>query len=216
MQKQDSSIPCLKEKGKNADFRDVAREIGSRMPTIRDNYIAYRILQQAKEDFDIDTKKLEKNFSVFYRSLANPNITKFIGLNKDKPPTELRNPISRKKAEALEELIGFMHGTGKERAVMTDSRQLTKLGEILNDEAAYKSLRISRNLEQAYQLTGGEERRLLDNLEHASYFLDESLREIHRHKGSSKVASAVKRCTDTFVEILDNFPKLRKEIGIQK
>jgi hypothetical protein len=203
-------------KGKNADFRDVARETGSKKPTIRDNYIAYRILQQAREDFGIDTKNLEKNFSVFYRSLSDPHITKFIGLNKDRPPRELKNPISLKKRDNLEELIGFIHGTGKDQAVLTDSRQLTKLGEVLNEEAAYKSLRISRNLEQAYQLTGGEKRRLLDNLERASYYLDEALRDVHRHKGSPKVVSAVRRCAGTIVEILDSFPNIRGEIGIQQ
>jgi hypothetical protein len=205
----------VERKGKHADFQHVARETGSKRPTIRDNYIAYRILLQAKEDFGIDTSKLEKNFSVFYRALSNPFITNFIGLNKDKTPMELRNPISHKKADSLDELIGFIHGTNKASAVMTDSRQLTKLGEVLSEEKAYRYLKINRNLEQAYQLTGGEERRLLDNLEHAGYYLDEALSDAHRHKGSSKVVSAIKRCTETLLEILKNFPKIRTDLGIQ-
>ena len=205
----------VERKGKNADFPLVAREIGSKRPTIRDNYIAYRILLQAKEDFGIDTAKLEKNFSVFYRALSDPSISKFIGLNKDKSPMELKNPISPRKADSLEELIGFIHGTNKASAVMTDSRQLTKLGEVLSEERAYKYLKINRNLEQAYQLTSGEERRLLDNLEHAGYYLDEALSDAHRHKTSLKVTSAVKRCTETLLEILKNFPKVRTDLGIQ-
>jgi len=205
----------VERKGKNADFQLVARETGSKKPTIRDNYIAYRILLQAREDFNIDTSKLEKNFSVFYRALSHPSITKFIGLDKEKNPTELKKPISSKKIDSLEELIGFIHGTNKVSAVMTDSRQLTKLGDVLSEEKAYRYLKINRNLDQAYQLTAGEERRLIDNLERAGYYLDEALSDAHRHKTSSKVSIAVKRCTETLIEILKNFPKIKAVLGIQ-
>jgi hypothetical protein len=202
----------VERKGKKGDFVEIARETGSRKATIRDNYVAYRIVLQAKEDFDIDTSKLEKNFSVFYRALGNPSITGFIGLNKDKTPTELRMPVPQKKAVALEELIGYIHGTNKAQAVLTDSRQLTKLGEVLSSKPAYNLLRNSRNLDQAFQLTGGEERRLIDNLNQASFYLDESLRDAHRHKGSSSVASAVKRCAETIWLIFKSFPEIQREM----
>ncbi len=178
----------VEQKGAGADFTEVARETGSRKPTIRDNYIAYCILLQARDTFEIDTSKLEKNFSVFYRALSNPSFTEFISLNKDRSPKDLRMPIPAKKATALEELIGYIHGTNKVDAVLTDSRQLTKLGEILSSKAAYNHLRVNRNLDQAYQLTGGEERRLIDNLNSASFYLDDALRDAHRYKGSARVA----------------------------
>jgi len=202
----------VERKGEGADFAEVARETGSRKPTIRDNYIAFRILLQATDAFEIDTSKLEKNFSVFYRALSNPSFTEFIGLNKDRSPKDLRTPIPAKKAAALEELIGYIHGTSKIDAVLTDSRQLTKLGEILSSKDAYNHLRVNRNLDQAYQLTGGEERRLIDNLNRASFYLDDALRDTHRYKASTRVTRLVKRCAETMSEILRSFPEVQREL----
>ena len=202
----------VESKGKEADFAEIARETGSIRRTIRDNYIAYRILLQASDTFDIDTSKLEKNFSVFYRALGNLSIADFIGLNKDRLPAELQTPISKKKATALKELVSYIHGTKDEVAVLTDSRQLTKLGDVLSNKPAYEYLKAHRKLDQAHQLTGGEERRLIDNLNQASFYLDESLRDAHRHKGSKKVALCMKRCAATMVEILKHFPEIQREL----
>lgn len=200
------------KKGKGADFREAARETGSKANTIRDNYIAYRILLQAREGFEIDTSKLEKNFSVFYRALGNPSITRFIGLTKDKPPRELRQPVPVRKAKTLEELIGYIHGINNTQPVVTDSRQLTMLGEVLENKVAYDHLRVNRSLLRAHELTGGEERRLIDNLDRASFYLDEALRDVHRHRRSPKVAQPLRRCAQTIAEILKHFPQVTQEL----
>lgn len=201
----------IERKGKESDFAKVAREISSTKPVTRDNYISYRIFLQARDDFEIDTSKLEKTFSIFFRALSDPRLTDFIGLNKDKTPIELKEPISKKKADALEELIGFIHGTDQIEAVITDSRQLSKLGEILDNKDAYNHLKRLRNFDQAYQLSGGEERRLIDNLTKASVYLDYALPDALRHKKSLKVAQWVKRCYETILEIVRHFPEVRSK-----
>jgi len=206
-------IAALVERnGPTADFRVVAKETGSRTPTIRDNYIAYRIVLQARDNFDIDTSRLEKDFSVFYRSLSTPAITRFIGLVKDKAPVELQLPVPEEKAGALEELIGFIHGTRKVTRVLNDSRQLTRLGEILENEEALRQLRLSRNLELAHALTGGEERRLVDNLHRASFYLDEALRDAHRHTESKVVSESVFRSAQSMEQILRSYPEVKRRL----
>ena len=202
----------VERNGPTADFRVVGKETGSKTPTIRDNYIAYRIVLQARDNFDVDTSKLEKDFSVFYRSLSTPAITQFIGVVKDKAPVELQLPVPEEKAGALEELIGFIHGTRKVIRVLNDSRQLTKLGEILENEEALRQLRLSRNLELAHALTGGEERRLVDNLHSASFYLDEALRDAHRHPESKVVSESVFRCAQTIEQILRSYPEVKRRL----
>lgn len=205
----------IEQKGKDVDFIEVARETGSRSNTIRNNYITYRVFLQARDNFNIDTSELEKTFSVFYRALTNPVFADFIGLDKVTAPKEMAKPIAKGKASALEELIGFIHGTQEIEPVITDSRQLTKLAEIFDNKEAYIHLRTFRNLEQAYQLSGGEERRLIDNLNKANVFLDDALRDAHRYKKSKKVAKLVERCMETMLEIIGKFPEIIKKMGIK-
>lgn len=201
----------MKKKGKEANFAEIARETGARQSTIRDNYIAYRSYLQAKDRFGVDTENLEKDFSVFFRALSNLNIQGFIGLRKDRNPAELKSPISGKKAEALRELIEFVHGTKEVAPVLTDSRQLTMLGEVLASQEAYNYLRISRNLISANALTSGEERRLIRNLQSADLYLTEALKDAHRYK-DPKVVTQVERCAITLFEILKSFPDIEKKL----
>jgi hypothetical protein len=174
--------------------------------------LLYRIVVQAHEQFDIDTSRLEKDFSVFYRALSTPSITRFIGVLKDKTPAELLRPVPNEKAQALDELIGFIHGTRKVPRVLNDSRQLTKLGEVLENEDALRQLRLSRNLDLAHSLTGGEERRLLDNLSAAGFYLDEALRDAHRHTESERVSELLLRCAQTLRQILKSYPKVQERL----
>lgn len=203
----------VQQKGKEADFAEIARETGSRSDTIRNQYAAYRTYLQAKDIFHIDTSKLEKNFSVFYRAISGTRpIGRFIGLSRDKSPQELRQPISPQKAAALEELIGYIHGTETVKPVIRDSRELTQLGEVLASKPALDNLRLTRNLQRAHELVEGEVRRLLDNLASASYYLDEALKDAHRHKADTKVKAIVRRCAQTMAQITRHFPEVRRNL----
>lgn len=204
----------VEQRGREANFAEIAREIGSTSSHIRNQYIAYRTYLQAK-NFQIDTSKLENIYAVFYRAITgNRSIAQFIGLprDKDKSPHQLRNPVPPKKADALEELIGFIHGTDKVKPVIKESRELSELGETLAIKHALDVLRVTRNLQRAYELTGGELRRLLDNLKAASYYLDMALIDIHRHINEPGVKDLVRRCMQTIAEIVKKFPDVQNEL----
>ena len=83
----------VESKGTQADFVQVAREAGSRKDTVRNFYVAYRILLQARDNFEIDTSRVERDFSVFYLSLRSATVLHFIGVDRDKAPTELHDPV---------------------------------------------------------------------------------------------------------------------------
>lgn len=202
----------VEQRGKEADFSELARDIGSLRPTVRDNYVAYRLYIQARDQFDIDTRNLEKSFGVFYRALSSAPILDFIGLKKEESPVKLRSPISKRKANALKELIEYIHGTAEVEPVLTDSRQLTMLGEVLASPEALDSLRVHKNLKRAYALTGGEERSLMENLQRADFLLGETLKDVYKHKQSTKVAHWVERCAGRMFEILKYFPEVETRL----
>lgn len=206
----------VKDKGDKADFVGIGREIGCDHTVVRDNYIAYNLYIQAKDQFGIDTSRLEERFGVFFRALSSAPIQTFIGLNKIKPLASLKEPISPKKAGAMKELIEYIHGTSEVDPVLTDSRKLSKLGEILDSPVALDYLRHNRNLELAWALTGGEERRLVDNLKNASVYLDEALKDAHRQKENADAQKWIERCAGTMFEILKSYPEIEHKLGINR
>lgn len=203
----------VEAEGKNANFEKIRRRIGVRFATLRDYYIAYRILLQARDRFDIDTSAFEKKFSVFVRALSTQPITRFIGLNKDKTPYDLRLPVPVSKRDELEELIGYVYGTRDVDAVLTDSRKLDDLGEVLDKPKARRILRGTRDLPGAHALVPGGGQRLIDNLALADFYLDESVRDVHHYRDDKEVAEIVNRCASTMNEILRHFPKPKTEVA---
>jgi hypothetical protein len=196
--------------GSKADFKTIAQETGSSESVIRNYYITERVLAQAKAK-QIDTSGMERNLAVFYRALSSRPIVEFLGIKKNEGPESLRQPVPKPKIERLEEVIGYIHGSGKSPPVITDSRQLTMLGEVLESSPALENLRIERNLLSAYQLTSGEEKRLIRNLERATISLRDALKDSYRYKNSNRVKELVKECVQAVNALLRDFPEENRE-----
>src|SRR6266576_878216 len=50
-------------------YRDVMRRIGSKTPTVRQNYVTYRVLLHMEDDDRIAVEKVEEKFSVLYLAM---------------------------------------------------------------------------------------------------------------------------------------------------
>lgn len=202
----------ISEMGERADLDEISEEIGSTPDTVKNFYITYRAYVQARDEFELAVTKIADRFSLLYRALnLYDAIADFVGLVWNKPLAELRNPIPPTKKENLAELINYIYGDESTEPVLTDSRKLRELDAVIADHEALRVLRLSRDLAKAYQLSGGETQRLLDNLKDAGYYLDEALVDVHRHKTEDNVKKAVKRLAETFYQILRHFPELREE-----
>jgi phosphoglycolate phosphatase-like HAD superfamily hydrolase len=193
---------------KRRDFESASDEIGCPVSVVRKNYIAYKALIQARE-FRIDTSRLEQNFSVFFRALGYQNIAAYVGLRTGKTLQELKAPVPRSKRSKLADVISYVHGTEDEPPAMPESRDLKKLGEILADDNARRTLEVTRDFWKAYSDVGGESRKLLDNLLKAGKLLDEALVALHRHKRNRDVLAAVQRVADSFEQVIKQFPDIK-------
>jgi len=203
-------------RGKASDFAEIAREIGSKGPHIRDQYIIYRTYIQAK-DLRIDTSRLENNYAVFYRALTGTRkIAQFIGLSKEGSPQRLKRPVPSNKIDNLEELIGYLHGTNKKRPAIRESREVNDLGEVLASKPALEILRLTGNLQRALELVGGEVHRIIENLKSASFYLDEAVKDAHRQSKNPDVLSLVRRCLRTMAQIVEHFPDAKKDLESNK
>jgi hypothetical protein len=197
------------------NFYEIAREVGSKQDTIRSNYVAYNLYKQAK-DLNIDTSKVEMKFGVFYTALNNSNIREYIGLDPDKSPQKLKKPISNKKAGELKNLIEDLHGTSEIEAIILDSRDIWKLGEILVSAEARKVLHTTRDLDLAFRSTGGEEKALLDNLETASIYLTEAYKTVYLYCKNPTVRNLIARCAGTIEQILRSCPESSQKTAIDR
>lgn len=207
----------VEERGRRANFKEIADETGTYSePTILKHYIAYRAYLQARDDFQIDTSGIEESYSLFYRACtAYPSMQHFIDLSKGRSRRELRRPVPSDKAEALEELIGYIYGTQEVKPVIRESREMGQLAEVIASRRAIKYLRKTRDLERAHDFVAGELPSLIDNLTEASYYLEKALIGIRRHKDERKVKEIVRRLSKIISQIFKHFPDLHKKPEVE-
>jgi hypothetical protein len=202
-------VSLLDRSGEGATFEQVAREIGSRANTVRDNCIAFRLLVQARDSFGIETDYVEERFSVFYRALQQNGIAEYIGLDRSTVQPSQIEIIDKSHQEALRDIIEFVHGTRKVPPVLTDSRLLSRLSTVLGSPAATRALKLTRNLDMAWRTAGGETRALVGYLSDAEFYIREALRTADLHKDEDDVKERVGKLAAAIRQLLTLFPEAK-------
>ena len=138
-------------------YRTVAREIGSNGATVQRNLnalAAYRIIE-SEGFYDIDGLGEESfQFGTFYTATGNAEIANFIGIRQDGVPTHPIIDTCVVGEAHLEELTRYMfEEDSKGDTVLGESRNISKLGDVLGSERSLVALRSGQSLETAYRLT---------------------------------------------------------------
>jgi hypothetical protein len=193
-------VAQLVEQGK-LEFAEIARLIGGKTQTVREHYVSYTLVRQARIGFNLDTELVEESFGILRRALSDPNIRAYIGLDLDRKEKDLSKPLRKTSAGALEEAFRWIFGTKSKPPAIRESRDLSKLGAVLANKKALAALKTSGDLNYAFELSGGEEKRLIETLSKASYELDQAVPMIIRHKKSKDVRSWAEKCLGVMQEI---------------
>lgn len=193
-------IVSLVELGRS--IKSVEEQIGDKQGSVTRNYVSYKLLGQAKDEFDIDVKKAREDFSLLLLAIGQGNIKRFLGLPKKLSETNTNEPVQSDKLENLKDLISWIFGDGENFPVIKESRDITNiLSAVVGSPEAVAYLRTTRDLNGAYDRTDGEEKMVLKYLRTANTKLEVALGIAHRHK-TFEVISQVEKCEQTVEALL--------------
>lgn len=197
-------------------YEQVMRRIGSKTPTVRQNYIAYRLLRHLEDvdDERVDVARVSARFSVLFLSLRAPGVQDYLGIDPQSTPERARKSLSRKQAEHLANFSRWLFGTEEKKAVVEDSRDVDRFGRILEDAAAREYLERTDepSLETAYRLAGGDEDETATHIERAADEIEEALTSAHRYSKSKKLLRPVRRLAEDIFQLLKLFPQIQTEV----
>lgn len=196
------------------DYDDVRRRIGSKAPTVRQNYIAHRMLRQMSDVDDISLKHVEERFSVLYLSLRTLGVQKYLRVDAEASVAKAKLPVPRSRRPQLVNFARWLFGDDKTDPVVTDSRQIDVFGSVLESDAATEYL--ERNprpsLETAARMAGRDEIETAKHIELAADEVELALGSAHHHKTSKRMRSAVERLARDTLQLLELFPSVRSEV----
>lgn len=196
-------------------YEDVMRKIGSNTPTVRQNYISYRLLLQMEECADIHSEQFEERFSVMYLSLRTQGVQKFLEIDIYADPKAAKKPVPKKLFNDLAYFALWLFGDGdKNLPLFSDSRQVDNFGRILESKKAVEYLKRADNpsFEVALRTAGGDEPEILKYIEKAADNIEFALTRVHLYKKSKKMQREVKRCGQDAIQLLGVFPKIRDDV----
>ena len=93
-------IAKLVEKRK-LGYDEVRKQIGSKLPTVRQHYSSYRLLLQMEDKEEISLEKVESKFSVLYLSLRTEGVQKYLHIDIKADPAKAKKPVPSSRLKAL-------------------------------------------------------------------------------------------------------------------
>ncbi len=204
---------------RNMTYVEVMRKIGSKTPTVRQNYITYRLLLQMENAEDrIDIEKVEDKFSVLYLSLRSNGVRTFLQVDIEAEPGKAKKPVPQDKLDNLVDFARWLFGSEKQEPVVTDSRLIDKFGKILETPDAIEYLKRSESpsFETAYRRTGGEEIDVRLLVDRAADSIEEALTSAHRHRDSTQLSRSVHRLGEDALQLIRVFPDVDAQLLASK
>lgn len=133
-------------------YKRLAKAIGSRADYVKDLLTTYPVYQKIEEKDFFDIDNLDENnidFGVYYNALKYPNISKFIGVDVEK-----KNPTRSINIDNLEKLTRWVSEKDSSKSTrLGESRNLTKLNDVLGNAEALNQFEKGRSLEDASKYT---------------------------------------------------------------
>lgn len=172
-------------------YREVAKQIGSRSDTVRQNYTAFKMLLQMEEMENFDWSEVEERFSLLFLSIRSEGTRDFLGVKLTGERPADAQPIPDMKQDNTKEFVGWLFGSGDEKPVVRDSRNVDRFGEILSEPRAVDYLRSTEHpdFETAYSLTSSADL-VVEPLGNAARNIRLALSEIDNRAEEEEVRAA--------------------------
>jgi len=151
-------IAKLIDQGKT--YEQVMRMIGSKTPTVRRLYIAHRLLLQIENSVeDFDPGWAANRFAVLYMSVGTEGAKRYLHIDIMAEPEAARVPVPKEHRQNLTHFARWLFGTDDIRPLVTDTRQVSDFGKILESKDAVQYLEHTPNpdFEVAFRTARGDE-----------------------------------------------------------
>lgn len=203
-------ISYLIEKEK-LSYEEVMRKIGSKTPTVRSHYIAYKLLLQLEDTEGVAIEKIEDKFSVLYLSLRTAGVQKYLGIDIKAEPNKARVPVAQDAEQKLYNYAKWMFGDESNPPLFSDSRNIDKFGKVLLSAEAVTYLETSQNpnFDFALKKAGGDTAEVISLLSQAGDNIEISFSTLHMHGDDKDVQSVARRLALHLVQITKIFPDLK-------
>lgn len=191
-------------------FKDVADMIGIDRTRVGNLYRDQAIVSQAQR-LGIETGPIERTFSLMTVAMSTTKLRNHVGADLGTRTRPGTSPVPPEKEPQLREMIGWIYGDGRIEPKIGESRDISKLGNVVASEPGLAALRRGESLEAAIQTVRDSETdphgRLMLRLRAAKNSLASALEDLPDYTTDAEVldlVDEVKGATDALLAALDD------------
>jgi len=129
-------------------FETAAEVVGKSKSDIAGMYRNQAIAKQAA-DVGMNTSGLENSFSSLTVAMSSPGIRAFIAAPLGNAVTPGMKPIPEENYPELKELLAFLFGDELKEPVIRDTREINRLGKVIQNPTGLETLRSTWSLAEA-------------------------------------------------------------------
>lgn len=131
-------------------LQEVADLIGIPKSKAADLYRDQAVLTQAA-GLGLETSQVESAFSLLTVAMGSTKIRNHVGAPLGSQTEIGKDPVPKEKTEELREVLRWVFGDEENEALISDSRQISQLGNVIAAEVGLDALREGKTLEEAKQ-----------------------------------------------------------------
>ena len=131
-------------------LQEVADLIGIPKSKAADLYRDQAVLTQAST-LGLETSQVESAFSLLTVAMGSTKIRNHVGAPLGFTDRHRPGPSPAEKADELKEVIQWVFGDEEHESLISDSRQISQLGNVVASEVGLEALREGKTLEEAKQ-----------------------------------------------------------------
>ena len=195
----------------------IAKRTGSYGRHVERHYVAFQVIEQATEMEIPGSDRMRQRFGVLLRALQTPGIRNFIGVEYPDDPGLSRQPVRPDREQQFGEFVLWTFGTDPVGPIVSDSRQLSDWGKILESSGALAYLRRAPrpSFERAWFRSGGQADSVAESLFVAADHLEETVPLVSELADNEDVKASVGQCARFFQQILAHFPEIGQSYGLR-
>ena len=149
------------------------------------------MLEQAADE-GLPTEGAKRYFGLFYNALQDPGIRPYLGLPDSASVEALPvDPIEEKNIGNLDRVLRWLFGAEGRRRIITESRDISKLGTVLGNSVATRTLEERGDLESALRIAGGDKQSLETSLREARLELLSANGQAFQYVGDPQITEQV-------------------------
>ncbi|HEU0130875.1 MAG TPA: hypothetical protein VFQ85_07795 [Mycobacteriales bacterium] len=175
-------------------FEEVAETTGIDRTKVGNLYRDQAIAEQARR-LGLETGPVENAFSLLTVAMSTPKLRDHVGAPLGSRLSPGADPIPAEKADALRELLTWIYGDGETEPVIGDSREISKLGNVVANTVGLGALRHGDSLDMALQKVKDADldprQRLVHRLRTARNSLNGAIEDVADFADDAEVAALV-------------------------